>query len=96
MDKETKENLSRLLKVSLTCNQLLLLREIRKSKLETLSQLLRRVSVLHDIPLSTLKSCSIALRKRGLIDYDKFKAVRLTKAGELVLLFLGDEDGRSS
>ena len=76
---------------ALNRNQRLILSEIKQSQNESITNLLKRISKEHKIPLSTLKLNARILRDLGLIDFgtnSDFRSAKLTEEGAEVLALI--------
>ena len=77
-----------MLRRALNRNQKLILAELTRSRNDSATQILTRLSKKHTIPLSTLKMNARILRELGLIDFGssaRFRTVALTELGRNVL-----------
>ncbi|KHO47427.1 MAG: hypothetical protein QT00_C0002G0079 [archaeon GW2011_AR5] len=82
------EKLGPFLLKALSCHQLLILREISKTRGETSTALLTRISREKSIPLSTLKLNFKKLKSSGAVTHENSRPVRLNKTGMLILRIL--------
>lgn len=81
-----------LLSELITNNQLLILLEINKST-DSITPLLLRLSKRENVPLSTLKSSTKALKKLGMIRFMNSSPVEVTPTGSLALRILSISTG---
>lgn len=87
-----QQNLRLLLLRALNKNQILILSQVENNTTETISSLLRRISKIYGISLSTLKSNVRILKELNLISFgslSNFQVARLTDFGKFVANIMG-------
>ena len=95
LDRECKESLSRVIYKALNDVQLLILKYVAENLDRSCSSLLKFISEVENIPLSTLKLNARVLQDLGLIIYGGGRTARLTSAGMIVVFLCQKSSGGS-
>lgn len=76
---------------ALNRNQIIILSEVMNNRTETISSILRRISTVYGISLSTLKFNARVLKNLNLLSYgnsSNFQVAKLTEFGKFVMSVL--------